>query len=76
MKTPINETEVKAMAKQLLADTDYTQLPDVQISNKKEFADYRQYLRRCYDNPVSFISFIEPPKTQWVDTVTIPTTEV
>lgn len=73
---PINAEEVKALAKRLLSETDYTQLPDVEISNKKEFADYRQYLRHAYDNPLPFIPFIEPPKTQWINTNTIPVTEV
>jgi hypothetical protein len=73
---PNNDQEVKALAKQLLSDTDYTQLPDVQISNKAEFASYRKYLRACYDSPMPLTPFIEPPKTQWIDTDTIPSTEI
>jgi hypothetical protein len=66
IKTPINEAEVKAIAKQLLLDTDYTQLADVQISNKEAFEIYRKYLRIQYANPTPFIDFLNPPEPQWV----------
>jgi hypothetical protein len=56
----------KAIAKQLLLDTDYTQLADVKISNKEAFDMYRKYLRNRYANPMPFIDFINPPEPQWV----------
>jgi hypothetical protein len=64
---PTTEDQVKIIAKQLLSETDYTQLPDVNISNKQQFAAYRQYLRNYYDNPFPILPFTEPPKTQWIE---------
>jgi hypothetical protein len=43
-----NETQwvlVKSQRNKLLADSDWTQLPDVTLSNKTEWATYRQELR-------------------------------
>lgn len=41
----------KATASRLLYDTDYTQLPDVNLANKDEFSVYRALLRQIATNP-------------------------
>ena len=41
----------KAKAKQILADTDWSQAPDVTISNKAEFVTYRAKIRAIALNP-------------------------
>ena len=63
---PTTEDQVKIFAKQLLQETDYTQLLDVNISNKEEFARYRQYLRNYYDNPFPILPFMAPPEPKWL----------
>jgi hypothetical protein len=37
--------DIKNQLKQALADTDWTQLPDVDLANKAEFTNYRFQLR-------------------------------
>lgn len=43
--TEMKYQENNTLRLQYLADSDYTQLPDVQLSNKQEWATYRQQLR-------------------------------
>lgn len=47
-----------------LASSDYTQLPDVSLTNKAEWAAYRQELRDMMDqnSDPKLIVFPEPPK--------------
>lgn len=46
----------------LLAASDWTQLPDVNIANKSEWATYRQQLRDITSNPNwPNVTFPEPP---------------
>ena len=56
--------EIKNAIKQALADTDWTQLPDVKIENKSEFVTYRSMLRTFLDNaPAAFTPV--PPEPIW-----------
>jgi len=60
--TPTEQT--KNAIKQSLADTDWTQLPDVALENKSEFVTYRSMLRTFLtDAPAAFIPV--PPEPIW-----------
>jgi hypothetical protein len=60
--------QMKEYCKILLQETDYTQLEDVPISNKIEFAIYREAIRTILFNP-TINSFIPPqPVPVWVAT--------
>lgn len=67
---PVNPTDeeitraVRTYRNQQLAASDYTQLPDVDLANKWDWAVYRQALRDMMqqnDDP-KLIVFPEPPK--------------
>lgn len=58
--------QFKTAIKEMLAQTDYTQLPDVNISNKSDFAFYRESLRTLYDNNVFLNVMPSPPEPIWV----------
>lgn len=48
-----DELRLEALVKRyrLLCESDYTQLPDVELQNKQEWAIYRQCLRDLTDQP-------------------------
>ncbi len=52
-------------AKQLLASTDWTQLADVTLANKSEFASYRAQLREIAKNPQASVTWPTPPDNVW-----------
>ena len=52
-------------AKQLLASTDWTQLADVTLVNKQEFATYRAQLRQIATNPQAVVTWPAPPTNVW-----------
>ena len=52
-------------AKQLLASTDWTQLADVTLVNKSEFAAYRAQLRQIATNPQAVVTWPTPPANVW-----------
>jgi hypothetical protein len=52
-------------AKQLIANCDWSVLPDVNISNKSEFETYRATLRNYIVNPVSDPVFPTEPQPIW-----------
>jgi hypothetical protein len=52
-------------AKQLLASTDWTQLADVMLVNKQEFATYRAQLRQIATNPQAVVTWPAPPTNVW-----------
>jgi hypothetical protein len=60
--------QLKAQRTQLLADTDWTQIPDNPIANKAEWATYRQALR---DFPATVldarVSYQFPHDPNWVE---------
>jgi hypothetical protein len=64
--TPTEQT--KNAIKQALADTDWSQLPDVAIENKAQFANYRNMLRAFLtDAPADYLPSA-PPEPVWVET--------
>jgi hypothetical protein len=55
----------KAIAKEKIALTDWSILPDVNISNKNEFEIYRSQLRDLIKNPVSNPTWPTEPQPIW-----------
>lgn len=53
-------------AKALLAASDWSVLPDVNISNKSEFEAYRAQLRTLMFNPVASPVFPTEPQPVWI----------
>jgi hypothetical protein len=53
-------------AKRLLAASDWSVLPDVNISNKAEFETYRAQLRELMFNPVAAPVFPTEPQPNWI----------
>jgi hypothetical protein len=53
-------------AKSLLAASDWSVLPDVNISNKAEFETYRAALRALVFNPVAEPTFPTEPQPVWI----------
>lgn len=67
---PPTEAEVLAMvraqAKSLLAASDWSMLPDVNIANKAEFESYRAVLRSIMTNPMLNPVWPVEPTTIWL----------
>lgn len=61
---PAQETSVRAQRDQLLVQSDWTQMPDVQLPNKTEWAAYRQALRDITDQPGYPFSAVWPTPPQ------------
>jgi hypothetical protein len=55
----------KAQAKALLAASDWSVLPDVQITNKSAFDNYRAILRGYVISPVTDPTFPTEPQPVW-----------
>ena len=55
----------KDQAKQLIANSDWSVLPDVNITNKSEFENYRNQLRNLIINPVEDPIFPQEPNPIW-----------
>lgn len=56
----------KKQAEKLLTESDWTQMPDVYLSNKGDFTDYRAALRAIALNPpVSVTEWPTKPEEQW-----------
>lgn len=55
----------KAEAKQRLADTDWSVLPDVVVKNKLEFETYRSQIRALVLNPVADPVWPTEPQPVW-----------
>lgn len=56
----------KNQAKQKIANSDWSVLPDVKISNKLDFENYRTILRNYILNPVENPVFPEEPNPIWI----------
>lgn len=56
----------KNQAKQFIASSDWSVLPDVKISNKSDFESYRSVLRNYILNPVENPVFPEEPNPIWI----------
>ena len=59
------EEQCKAQAKYLLTITDWSVLPDVNISNKAEFEAYRAAVRNYIVNPVADPVWPTEPQPVW-----------
>ena len=56
----------KAEAKRRIAESDWSVLPDVGISNVAQFETYRASLRELIKNPVANPSFPTEPEPVWL----------
>jgi hypothetical protein len=67
---PPTEQQAKDMcvfqSKTRLQLTDYAMLPDVLISNKADFEQYRATVRQYIINPVTNPTFPDEPHPQWI----------
>lgn len=61
----IGTDNVKAKAKELLEQTDYAVLPDVNITNKDEFILFRANVRVVYLYPNQSYNFQDVPTPIW-----------
>lgn len=65
----VREEEAKAKNKEkamrLLTETDWTQMPDVNLLNKDEFTVYRAALRQIAINPQINVTWPTKPSEQW-----------
>jgi hypothetical protein len=55
----------KEQAKVLIANSDWSVLPDVNISNKNDFINYRSELRNLILNPIENPIFPSEPSPVW-----------
>ena len=55
----------KTKAMKLLSETDWSQLPDVNLQNKQEFVEYRAILRDIVLNPQREVVFPTKPIEVW-----------
>jgi hypothetical protein len=58
--------DCKAEAKRRIAESDWSVLPDVGISNVAQFETYRAALRELIKNPVANPSFPTEPEPVWL----------
>lgn len=64
---PPTAEENKALAESKLISTDWSQLPDVPISNQQAFADYRAIIRSYIITPVAgIIEWPVEPEPVWI----------
>jgi hypothetical protein len=59
------KTLCKQQAKQLLANSDWSVLPDVGLANQVDFDNYRKLVREYVINPVDEPTFPVEPKAVW-----------
>ena len=63
--TQAEKDDCKATAKAKLAATDWSVLPDVQITNKADFENYRAILRGYVISPVTNPTWPTEPQPIW-----------
>lgn len=63
--TQAQKEACEAKAKELIASSDWSVLPDVNIANKTEFVQYRVVLRNIIFNPEPDSVFPVAPKPVW-----------
>jgi len=61
----IKKDNCKSKAKDLIANCDWSVLPDVNLQNKSEFENYRSRLRKLIINPVENPVFPIEPDPIW-----------
>ena len=64
-ETTVSKANCKAQAKTLLANSDWAVLPDVQITNKADFENYRAILRGYVISPVVNPTWPTEPQPIW-----------
>jgi hypothetical protein len=63
--TQAEKDDCKAKAQALLASSDWSALPDVNLTNKADFVAYRANLRNLVLNPVTNPNFGTEPTPVW-----------
>ena len=63
--TQAEKDDCKQKAKALLASSDWSVLPDVQITNKADFDNYRAILRGYVISPVTNPTWPQEPQPIW-----------
>lgn len=61
----IQKESCKSKAKDLIANCDWSVLPDVKLQNKSDFENYRSQLRELILNPVEDPIFPTEPQPIW-----------
>lgn len=61
----IKKESCKSKAKDLIANCDWSVLPDVKLQNKSDFENYRSQLRELILNPVENPIFPTEPQPIW-----------
>ena len=64
-ETAVAKANCKSQAKSLLAASDWSVLPDVQITNKADFDNYRAILRGYVISPVTNPTWPTEPQPVW-----------
>ncbi len=64
-ETTVAKANCKSQAKSLLAASDWSVLPDVQITNKADFENYRAILRGYVISPVVNPTWPTEPQPIW-----------
>lgn len=67
--------DIKKEIKQALADTDWTQLPDVKLDNMNEFINYRFQLRSYLSYAPNGFILPSVPEPIWTNPFPTPTVE-
>jgi hypothetical protein len=65
VQVKINKDNCKTRAKELISQSDWSVLPDVNLQNKSEFENYRSILRNLILNPVENPVFPIEPDPIW-----------
>ena len=67
LSVELKKQDCKDKAKQLLSQSDWSTLPDVQaqLSNYQDFVNYRSQLRNLVINPVENPVFPSEPEARW-----------
>ena len=65
IKIEIQKQNCKNKAKDLIANCDWSVLPDVKLQNKSDFENYRSQLRELIINPVENPIFSNEPNPIW-----------
>lgn len=65
MLSQFKKDQCKSESKKRIANCDWSVLPDVNISNKSEFENYRSQLRNLILNPVEDPIYPEEPQPIW-----------
>ena len=65
VKSDTNKSNCEKESKKRIANSDWSVLPDVKLTNKVEFENYRSILRNLILNPIEDPIFPVEPKPIW-----------